>query len=525
MRGHHLLSGVWSHLRPVGRQEWMSSSVRILLFDSDSSPKCLNQYRNEPMSDVSIPPMKLFHDLDLYMEQQLSFNPNDTVATAVQRSERHKEIDQCLRSALQAYTSRWFPLILQRESHGQSLPYDEISRACWRTARRDMLKVINRPSYRSVLALYLFGQSPVPLGISPEEELDGISGVVCNQTAFLQVQQLRERLRSCQFNGSEVSAWSDTSTVNDASSSSPHLTEEFVNLESRAYWATVTWDTSDSMTLNFRSTLCSGLKGACGEPVWQLTKAFLTTSFHNQSDEWRKKGFKVSGGLAPQIISATSICAIYTWRTIASLKEALREGVGEATVDFAWAALLDAIDIFQTTIQPLLSNCERQLHFLSQVDRFNWYVVVLLYYLGILILVDALEAAKRPDLLQQLSETSLGAEHECFNVLKFGLESTYTIATNQVESSQAFNSSLSTSSLMISFVAIDPYPHHVIAAIRLMNKAFLQQCVQGTIEDEAYVQVASTLCKALDQLPQNSKAVQSARDNMQESMHSYGHSL
>lgn len=477
------------------------------------------------MSDISMPPLKLFHDLDLYMDQQLSHSTVETVGTTIQRSERHKVIDQCLRSALQAYTARWLPLILQRESNGQSLPYDEISRSCWRAARRDMLKVINRPSYRSVFALYLFGQSPVPLGIPQEEELDGISGVVCIQTAFLHVQQLRERLRSCQFNGSEVSAWSDASMMGEMSGPGHSLTEEFVNLESRAYWATVTWDTSDSMTLNFRSTLCSGLKGACGEPVWQLTKAFLTSSFHGRSEEWRKKGFRVSSSLAPQIISATSICAIYTWRTIASLKEALREGVGEGTVEFAWTALLDAIEIFQTTIQPLISNCERQLHFLSQADRFNWYVVVLLYYLGILILVDALEAAKRRDLLLQLTGIHLEAEQECFNVLKFGLESTYTIVTSQAGSSQAFDSSLSASPLSVSFVAIDPYPHHVIAAVRLMNKAFLRQCLQSTMEEEAYGQVAMTLRKALDQLPPNSKAVQSAKENMEESMRGYAHSI
>jgi hypothetical protein len=39
-----------------------------------------------------------------------------------------------------------------------------------------MLKVINRVSYRSVLALFLFGLTPIPVGVSPEEELDGLTG-------------------------------------------------------------------------------------------------------------------------------------------------------------------------------------------------------------------------------------------------------------------------------------------------------------------------------------------------------------
>jgi hypothetical protein len=46
-----------------------------------------------------------------------------------------------------------------------------------------MLKVINRLSYRLVLALYLFPQTPLPVAVSEAEELDGISGPVCMQNA------------------------------------------------------------------------------------------------------------------------------------------------------------------------------------------------------------------------------------------------------------------------------------------------------------------------------------------------------
>ena len=385
-----------------------------------------------------------------------------------------------------------------------------------------MLKVINRPSYRSVLALYLFGQTPVPLGISQDEELDGLNGAICSQTALSHVQQLRQRLRCCQFNGSDVSTWSNAATSN-APTRSPDLTEEYLHLESRAYWATIVWDTSDAMTLNLRSILSSGLKGACFEPVWQLTKSFLVGSFHERTEEWRKNGFRVSGDMAPQITSAASVCTIYTWRTIASLKEALREGVEEATVQFVWESVLDAIDAFKTTIHPILTNYERRLHFLGQVERFNWYEIVLLYYLGILMLPDVLEAGNRSDLLEQLAQTGLEAGRECFNVLKFGLESTYTMTWSSSlpgtdSTSGESDAENSTRSLTVSFVAIDPYPHHVVAAVRLLDKTFRQQYLQGTITQEAKSRLYSALRQALDQLPQNSKAVQSARDGLKASL-------
>jgi hypothetical protein len=144
----------------------------------------------------------------------------------------------------------------------------------------------SRPCYRSVSALYLFGQTPVPLRISQEEELDGLSGVIRRQTTLPHVQQLRERLLCCQSNGSKVCGWPDVATC-DASTLGSSPTEEYLNLESRAYWATVIWDASDSMTLNFRSMLSYGLKGACSEPVWELSESFLVDSSHQRTADWR----------------------------------------------------------------------------------------------------------------------------------------------------------------------------------------------------------------------------------------------
>ena len=499
----------------------MSISVRTrrsVLVNARLSDCC----RDEPTCDINIPPLKLFGDLDFYMDERLPHHPVYTGSTALHEPERDEQIDRCLRSVLQAYASRWLPIFMQKETDGCRERCDAISTSRWRMARKDMLKAINRPSYRSVLALYLFGQTPVPLGISQAEELDGISGVVCGQTALLHVQRLRERLRTCQFNGSEVSTWSDAAT-SDSGTPSPHLTEAYLNLESRAYWAAVTWDTSDSMTLNFRSSLSSGLKGACWEPVWQLSRAFLVGSFHDRTEEWRKKGFRVTDNISPQITSAASICTIYTWRTIASLKEALREGVEEATIQSTWIALLDALEVFKATIEPMLSNVGKQLHFLDQVNRLNWYEIMLLYYLGCLILVDALEAVNRSDLLNGLAQTSLEAEHECFNVLKFGLESKYTIVPCRGDSDGVSDAEFCTKPFTVSFVAIDPYPHHVVAAVRLMNKAFLRHYYDGTIRREAYLHLSSTLQQALNELPQNSKAGESAKETLQASLGEYRH--
>lgn len=97
----------------------------------------------------------------------------------------------------------------------------------------------------------------------------------------------------------------------------------------------------------------------------------------------------------------------------------------EASVTVIWDALLEAIDFFQDAVRPLLNKCEKRLHFLDLINRLNWYKVTSQCHLGILVLVDTIEAAGQPDLLSGIPDAREEAEHESFNVLKFGVETTY----------------------------------------------------------------------------------------------------
>jgi hypothetical protein len=103
--------------------------------------------------------------------------------------------------------------------------------------------------------------------------------------------------------------------------------------------------------------------------------------------------------------------------------------------------------------------------------------------------------ANRSDLLQQIAETRMEAEDESINVLKFGLESKYSIAGCRSDSTSAPVTNFPVQPLTISFVAIDPYPHHVIALVRLMEKAILRKYLQGNIKQEAYLYLLTTLRK------------------------------
>lgn len=472
----------------------------------------LTRNRDVPTSDLCIPATKLFSKLDAYMDEELyNHNSDCTPAAAGVRQQKADQVEQSLRCAIKCFTIRWL-LLAPQVDHLATDQVSEIIRDSWRTARKDMLKVINRVSYRSMFTLYLFAQTPIPIGISEDEELDGISGSACMQTALFQLQKLRERQGSCQFNGSKISTWT-------ASLPSTSLTQGFLDFESRAYWAAVIWDTSCSLTLNFRTSLTSGLKGACAEPAWRLARSFLVGSFHPETEDWRANGFELCDDIASKIISAAAVSNLYIWKNITSLKEALREGVDENSVLFAWKSLLDAIHIFKTSIRPLIDMCERRIHFLDQVRRLNWYEVSLKYYLGILVLVNTLQAAGRDDLLLGVAEARGNAEHESFNVLKFGLENTYTICGPGGDSNAGPNAVGSTEfpekTITASFIAIDPYPQYVVESVLLMSKVADQPYWQGKIKHETYIHLSSILRNALEQLPQSSKSVQAARESLQ----------
>lgn len=140
------------------------------------------------------------------------------------------KVEEHLRQAVQSFAARWLPLM---SSHADEHEQTALVRALWRRSRRSMLRVINYPSYRSVLSLLLFGLTPVPAGVSEDEEQDGISGQVCVQAALNQVQTLRARQRTLRFNGWKVTP---TAAIRSFSPQEQSMASDFMDLENTVYW-------------------------------------------------------------------------------------------------------------------------------------------------------------------------------------------------------------------------------------------------------------------------------------------------
>ncbi|KFY29146.1 hypothetical protein V491_00173, partial [Pseudogymnoascus sp. VKM F-3775] len=332
----------------------------------------------------------------------------------------------------------------------------------------------------------------------------------------------------------------------------------FMSIESIIYWAAITYDTSSSLTFNTKSLLSSGLLGWESESSWRLVKS-CTDIFHSQTEEWRLRGVIATEENANRIFAAASAWKLRVWKAAAVLKEALREGHEDDTVHRAYTSAVDAIKQFNVTYRPLLMACEYRLQFLCQHTKLRWcesspltepialswwlasaafsfYVntqsfagvssspltaliqfsqilgltlafqdeLMLHYHLCILIMIDAIETARRADILDQLIITRSEVEGNAMNCLVFGLNNHFTIPQRRGGTEDIL--------VTVPLVAIGPYPHHVVAAVRLLWLGMERDYESGNLDLATSENLQSILLQTLDLLPQTSKSVLNAKE-------------
>jgi hypothetical protein len=298
------------------------------------------------------------------------------------------------------------------------------------------------------------------------------------------------------------------------------VTQVFLHLESKAYWAAVMWDTSDALYSDMRTSITSGLNGACAEPAWRLSRAFLVGAFAASTEQCNAhtNTNTMTDDTASRIVGGASISQVLMWKNITSVKEALREGVDEDTVTWVWDSLIETIRIFRESIQPLLRDCEGQIHFLSQTNRFCWFEVTLRYCVGVRILLDALEKAKRSDLLEELVQVRNEVEREAFAVLKFGIDNVYRIPAQDPVFEPGALTMFPTEPVETSFVTLYAFPHHVVTLAQTMCRVVFRKFREEGLDGSVFDHLCAVLSKSLMQLPQNFKGLDAARRDLETSI-------
>lgn len=304
---------------------------------------------------------RLCGELDTWIDEE-------SQSTSIFGTPSHPEIragdqqfDLFLDHAIEAYAARWLHLTTEHST-------TETVKSLWRRARRDMLKVINRPSYRSMLSLLLFALTPIPTEISDSEELDGVSGQFCVHAALQQVQSLRARQRSLQFNGARVVLATPTNTSGLSPTAGSAV--NFLNAESVAYWAALTFDTSASLTMSSRPLLSSGLFGCESESSWRMVGT-CSEIFREMTSKWGDLS-QLTDDQANRVLAAGSAWKLLLWKLTANFKESLRDGHNEFEVNKSFAAVKASIEKFDIIYKDLLIACSNRIHFFSPETKFRW---------------------------------------------------------------------------------------------------------------------------------------------------------
>lgn len=249
----------------------------------------------------------------------------------------------------------------------------------------------------------------------------------------------------------------------------------------------------------------------CAEPAWRLARAFLVSSFIPATRKWLKEGFEVNDDSASRINGAASIFQVYLWKSITSLKEALREGVDEDTLLWVWRALLDLISIFRTSIGPLLDSCEKNINFLSQTNRFVWYQVTLRYCMGILVLDDALGRAARTDFLEQLLETRHEVERGSFRVLNFGTENVCRIpGMDSHLPIPGGDPAEPAPPIQRSYAAMYTDPQHIRTVVQLLTGIIMRDHGAGILKQDVFAHLLFILARSTSELAGRSEVAQAA---------------
>ncbi|OAP62328.1 hypothetical protein AYL99_04531 [Fonsecaea erecta] len=418
-----------------------------------------------------------------------------------------KVVNQALNAAVHAFSVRWLPLVAGKSISTEKL--NDLARKLWHNARVKVLLILQKRCYRSILALYIFGMTPLPPGLEDHELGDGTIGEVCVDIAMRQLQTVRARRDVSRFSSAAIAT--DSVPLSAVVDTSPHHTvdEGYELRETIAYWAGFVFDTSASFTTGLPSILHASLLGFEQEQTVQLLKK-TAQEFHEKTEDWRANGFEVTNQRAIWIVQSASGCKGVFWKAVAALREALNYGHEPHVVVRAQTAVLQCMLRYDVTYAPLLAACKRALLFLGFEAQLNWYLLALHYHLGLLMLYDTLDTFGRRDLVTNPDNAQWAAVQETINIILLGIQCKVSLQT-------VFGSTSSAPSRrddMVCLLSVDPYPHHVATALGLVSDFLKKSSNEACTSGDALRQVRKVATMAFDQLPQCSASLQAARVNV-----------
>ncbi|KAH8801422.1 hypothetical protein F5884DRAFT_514072 [Xylogone sp. PMI_703] len=382
---------------------------------------------------------------DPHLVQKLGFQ--SIVIDKERKLEEDAHINQALMSAVHAFSARWVPVNHFRKSTGESGLHEAkdikefFVESIWKRALQDVFPVLTRPSYRSILALYLFGITP-----TSSNNKDRQSGSLCLETSLRHYLHLRTESRITEnqkniapnsnhrFDGDEANT--DNVTIKSQ--------QEYHHLVDTAYWFGIVYDTSRCLTGCQSSVLLPGLSGE--KEVWDLVRN-QTNNFDVIYRSMSSSTAVLTDEIVITIIQYGSSYKTLVWKTITRVQNSLFHQPSALPLETALENAIEAISRFEHIFSPLLDQCARDYLLLCEKSRISYLVLNLHYHLGVLILVDTLDC-----------QNEAANIHPQFDSTCYRITSTRSIVNmvNLALQADAYITDNSSSILLR-----DPYPEHV----------------------------------------------------------------
>ncbi|KAK1249710.1 hypothetical protein MKX08_009713 [Trichoderma sp. CBMAI-0020] len=413
-----------------------------------------------------------------------------------------RTIQLALISAVHAFSCRWLPLVTDNAIDSQQLLV--LGNHLWNNAKARVMAVFDKLSYQTVLALYLFGLTPISEEASMDIENAYMAGEVSIDLALRHIHRLRVRRRDLRFSGTGLSFGKNDGKVPNAHNS---INEDFIHAENMMYWAGVVFDTSSSMTRGCPSILCSGVFGFEEEPVFCLMKARVQL-FHENTEAWRQNGFVPTSHDTLYVVHRASTWKGYVWKLIGVLREAMNHGYGESVVARLQLLIAEALDRFDRTFKPLLAACEKHILFFSKDARLCYYLLQLHYHMGLLLLCSLTASINRMDIVPNFDAVRRESVHTIFSTISFGLSCRVALGKDEAQRRHKLSS----------LISLDPYPHHILASLQLAAEVLLMYLKRDEIAQDAFDSFCRITFDALDELPEYLQSVQRVRKLLRESL-------
>lgn len=139
--------------------------------------------------------------------------------------------------------------------------------------------------------------------------------------------------------------------------------------------------------------------------------------------------------------------------------------------------------------------------------------------LGVLMLRNAAATSGRLSLLKGLVEPEAETVQNVVNILKFGLENTYTPTASEVPANLKKCRMFLPTNSAACFITWDPYPHHTTAAIKFVFEVISSNFAGHQINRDTFKDLHSVLLSSLKAMPSCSTFIQETKHIVEAANH------